>query len=290
MKILILGVEGMLGHELYKSLVGNYDLTGFVKSVESALLHKDLFTEKKLISDFDIENKESLRNLILKTSPDVVINAVGFIKQKSSETSAISSVKLNALLPLELSSLSGELGFKLICFSTDCIFSGKKGMYSERDIPDPVDEYGITKLVGEKIGNNCLVLRTSFYGLELNSNYGLIEWFLNQKNSIKGYSNAIYTGLPTYEIANIIKKIIDEFPSLSGLWNVSSDPIDKFSLLSLLNTNLGNKIEVLPDDKFSIDRSLDSTRFRNFLDYHPPTWEEAVSNLATEIKKRETYE
>ena len=173
MKVLILGGEGMLGHSLYANLVAKFEVKAVVKSKEKALLVNNNFNPRDLLDGVDLEKEEEIEQLILDYSPNVVLNATGIIKQKNVEDLVISSIKLNSLLPHILSQLSLKLDFKLICFSTDCVFSGKKGLYNETDIPDPVDLYGYTKFLGEQIKEG-LVLRTSFIGLELESKYGII--------------------------------------------------------------------------------------------------------------------
>ena len=166
------------------------------------------------------------------------------------------------------------------------MFSGQKGNYIEKDNPDPVDLYGRSKLLGEVHGEHCLTLRTSIIGRELQTKYGLIEWFLSQKSkAVKGFSRAIYTGFTTQVLAEIIANVIEQHPDLSGLWHVSSDPISKYDLLHLVNQAFQLDITIERDEAFVCDRSLDSSRFRQATGYQPPTWSEMITQLAHERKE-----
>ena len=166
---------------------------------------------------------------------------------------------------------------RLIHFSTDCVFSGRKGMYSEKDDIDTTDLYGLSKYLGEVDGDNCLTIRTSIIGKELNTKNGLFEWFLsNDGGAVEGYTNAIFSGFPTIVLAEILVKIISGFPELSGVWHVSSDPISKFDLLKLIAIEYGLQINIKPFADFLEDRSLDSSRFRNETGIIPPKWPELI--------------
>ena len=165
---------------------------------------------------------------------------------------------------------------KLIHISTDCVFSGKKGFYKENDNPDPIDLYGRSKLLGETVTNNALTLRTSYIGEELITNRGLLNWFLSQNDVVTGFSNAIYSGLPTIEIARVINEYVLPNQELSGLFHLSSEPINKFNLLNLINTIYKKKILIKQDFSNEINRSLDSTKFRQETGYQPIEWEKAI--------------
>ncbi|MBP9664969.1 MAG: sugar nucleotide-binding protein, partial [Pyrinomonadaceae bacterium] len=170
-----------------------------------------------------------------------------------------------------------------ISVSTDCVFSGRKGNYSESDEPDARDLYGLSKLLGEVKAGNCLTLRTSMIGRELNSQNSLVEWFLsNRGGRVDGWTKAIYSGFPTLELAKIIGDIIEFSPDLRGMYHVSSDPVSKFDLLQLLDDAYGARVEITPSEKVVIDRSLDSTVFREITGYAPPTWAEMVAAMAAD--------
>jgi dTDP-4-dehydrorhamnose reductase len=214
--------------------------------------------------------------------PNVVINAVGIVKQRSTADEAIPSLEINALLPHRLAVLCKAVGARLVHMSTDCVFSGRKGRYRETDPSDAEDLYGRTKYLGEVQEPNCVTLRTSMIGPELSRKTGLLEWFLAQRGTIRGYRNAIFSGFTTIELARIIEMLLARFPEASGLYHVSTAPISKFDLLNLLKQRLDLAVEITPFDDFRCDRSLDSSRFQSEFGYRPPEWPAMVDELATQ--------
>ncbi len=168
--------------------------------------------------------------------------------------------------------------------STDCVFSGLRGNYTEADLPDAVDLYGRTKLLGELNRPNCLTLRTSIVGWELKGRSSLLEWFASQRGSrIKGYRQAIYTGLSTSVLATLIGDLLETRHDLAGLFHVASEPISKYDLLRRLAEVLGwNDISIDPDDQFRCDRSLAGTRFEAVTGWRAPSWEQMIAGLAQE--------
>jgi dTDP-4-dehydrorhamnose reductase len=175
-------------------------------------------------------------------------------------------------------------GARLIHFSTDCVFSGRRGKYRETDVSDAEDLYGRTKYLGEASGKHCLTLRTSIIGRELTRKTGLLEWFLAQSGTVKGYTKAVFSGFTTLEMARIVEKVLAARTPLSGVYHVSSEPISKFELLTMIRDTLGLPIEIEPYDEFRCDRSLDSSRFREALPYRPPEWKAMVEELAQDIR------
>ena len=171
----------------------------------------------------------------------------------------------------------------MIHISTDCVFSGKKGNYLESDQSDAEDLYGRSKFLGEvAYPPHSITLRTSIIGRELKTRLGLIEWFLSQKDkdTIRGYKRAIFTGFTTDELSRIIMNKVIPNPELTGLYHVSSDPINKYDLLQIANQAFDRNINILPDEDFFMDRSLDSTRFRQITGYQPPSWLEMIQEMA----------
>lgn len=234
----------------------------------------DFFTIEKVFKDF---------------LPDVVINAIGVVKQKLEIKAKYHTINLNAMFPHRLQSLCELVGSRLILLSTDCVFSGEKGDYREDDIPDANDIYGRTKIIGEITDSkNVLTIRSSTIGLELGgSKKGLLEWFLSQKGVIYGYDNAIYSGFTIIEFSRIISNILLNFKDLFGLIHISSVPISKFRLLNILKEKLKLKeIEIEKNTKFRCDRSLNSKKFKKISNYSPPTWEKMLEEIVLEINKR----
>jgi len=216
--------------------------------------------------------------------PDVVVNAIGIIKQRNTAKESIPSIEINSLFPHRLALICETGNAKLIHLSTDCVFSGKKGNYREGDTADAEDIYGKTKLLGEVTGENCMTLRTSMIGPELHRKKSLLEWFLAQKGTIKGFIRAIFSGFTTFELSRIIERLIVEYPTFHGLYHVSADPISKYELLSMIKQKMHLSVHIEPDTDFTCDRSLDSSRFKQDFQYSPPSWADMVDELCNRIK------
>ncbi|MBX3267542.1 MAG: SDR family oxidoreductase [Acidobacteria bacterium] len=284
MKVLIFGGSGMLGHKLVQVLGEHFDVFYTLRGGFDSVARFGILPQAKCIENVDVTSIELIRDVIEGLRPDVVINAVGVIKQKPSASDVITTLETNAIFPQRLAALGSELGFRLITVSTDCVFLGSRGMYREQDVPDALDLYGQSKHWGEVSGENCLTLRTSIIGRELSSGHGLVEWFLgNENQTVKGFRKAVYSGFPTIVFADIIKRLITDFPDLHGLFHVSSEPINKFDLLELVREAYGRNIAIEPDDNFVIDRSLDSSLFRAATGFKPLTWPEMITLMANDV-------
>ncbi|HEY8911161.1 MAG TPA: SDR family oxidoreductase [Desulfosporosinus sp.] len=280
-KVLILGGSGMLGHTLFCYLSGDPSLDVFATVRSSKKLSGWLPTDhlKKVRLDVDIHQIDSLVKVFAEVKPDLVVNCIGIIKQVPEAQDPIATITANALLPHRIALLCSVVGARMIHVSTDCVFDGEKGGYSERDLPNAPDLYGRTKLLGEVAYSHCVTLRTSIIGHELKSTYGLVEWFLSQKEKVHGFRKVIYSGFPTVELSRIIGDYVIPNPELSGLYHVSSDPISKYELLKLTNIQYGRNIEIKLEDSSRLDRSLDSSLFRSLTGYNPPTWTELVRRM-----------
>lgn len=278
MKIIILGATGMLGNAVFRVLgaQASLDVRGTIRSPSAArVFNQDL--QARLISHVDVLDQDCLIDLFRKHKPDVVINCVGLIKQFDTANDPLAVLPINAMLPHRLLRLCEAVGARLVHISTDCVFSGSQGGYKETDRSDAYDLYGKSKYIGEVVDSaSAITLRTSIIGHELNSNVSLIDWFLAQQGSVKGFKKAIFSGLPTVELARVIRDHVLPRPELNGLYHVSVEPIDKYSLLKLVAAAYGKQIEILEDSVLQIDRSLDSSKFRNATGYQPPAWEQLV--------------
>jgi dTDP-4-dehydrorhamnose reductase len=276
-KVLVLGATGMLGNAVLRFLAQSDGIQahGSARSV-SALRLLPAALHDRLVVGVDIENQDQLTALLAKIRPDVVINCIGLVKQLAEADDPLAAIPINALLPHRLARLCDVAGARLIHMSTDCVFAGTKGMYREEDPSDAEDLYGRSKYLGEVDYPHAVTLRTSIIGHELNSAHGLVGWFLAQQGGVKGFTHAIFSGLPTVELARVMRDFVIPRPELHGLYHVSAEPINKYELLKLVAQVYGKSIEITPDDKLSIDRSLDSTRFRSLTGYVPPTWPELV--------------
>lgn len=284
MKVLILGGTGMLGHKLWLTFRKRFDTFVTIRGSYEKYKSLNLFDPDRTFSKVDVENKKSLQRAFEKIKPDVVVNAVGIIKQLPEAQEEILSIKINSLFPQELAALADHFGTKLIHMSTDCVFSGKKGNYSEDDIPDPTDLYGRTKLLGEVNRKPHLTIRSSIIGRDFFHRLGLLEWFLGRSpgEKVRGFTNAIYTGLTTGTMAQTIAWILEKHSSLSGLTQIASQPIDKYSLLKMLQKAFDLDRELVPFEDFYCDRSLNGNAFNQTTGFRPPVWETMVEGLKEE--------
>lgn len=287
MKIFVLGGDGMLGHQLLQCLQARHTVKLSLRQSASAYRSCPLFTKENSYFDIDILHTETLLEALLDFRPDAVINAVGVVKQRAAAKESIPSLEINALLPHRLAQLCRSLGARLIHMSTDCVFSGKKGNYVETDFADAYDLYGRSKFLGELHEDHCVTIRSSIIGLELSRKTSLIEWFLAQTGNIKGFREAIYTGITTLEMSRLIEKILMQHTNLSGVWHVASKPINKFDLLQLFSEKLGREdIRIAADDEFVCDRSLCGDRFAQMTGYQAPSWDHMLEDLAHQVKSK----
>lgn len=279
-KALVIGASGMLGNAVLRFLS---DSPGFEAwgSARSAAVLKRLpaALHPRIVTGIDVERPDGLTELFARVRPDVVINCVGLVKQLAEADDPLAALPINSLLPHRLARLCGVAGARLIHVSTDCVFAGTHGGYTEDSAPDATDLYGRSKLLGEVDYPHAITLRTSIIGHELDSAHGLVGWFLAQEGRVRGFTKAVFSGLPTVELARVMRDHVIPRPELHGLYHVSAAPIAKFDLLTLVAAAYDKKIDISPDDKLSIDRSLDSTRFRQATGYEPPAWPELVRRM-----------
>jgi dTDP-4-dehydrorhamnose reductase len=281
MKILVLGATGMLGSTVFKTLCRDprYQTWGTVRGRENARFFSAR-ERSQIVSGLDVLDDYSILAVLSKIRPDIIINCIGLIKQIAISDDPLSVLPINSILPHRLLKFCELSGAKLIQVSTDCVFSGRNGMYVEQDISDANDLYGKSKYIGEiNDSPSALTLRTSIIGHELNSSNSLIDWFLSQQNNVKGYTNAIFSGLPTIELAGVIADYVLPNTGLTGLYHVSADPIDKYSLLKMVANTYGKSIDIDPDKSVEIDRSLNSTKFRSMTGYAPPSWNVLIQRM-----------
>ncbi len=279
MRIIILGGDGMLGHQLFTKLRSVHEVRVTLRQSLAAYSTYGLFNPENAFPEIDVRSLARLAEAFSNFSPDLVVNCVGLVKQRDDAADAIANLEINALLPHRLANLCRMTRARLIHISTDCVFSGRRGMYTAADVSDAEDTYGRTKYLGEVSRPHCLTLRTSFIGRELSRNRGLVEWFLAQEGAVRGFKRAVFSGLTTVEFSRIVKMIIEDHPDRHGLYHVAAQPIDKFTLLQLLSKQFGKNIEIVPDETVVIDRSLDSSKFRGEFGYQPPTWPDMIAEL-----------
>ena len=277
MRILVLGASGMFGNAMFRVLDehGDLEVFGTARSSEVERFFPAKISQR-LMTGIDVENQDALMNTFCQVRPKVVINCVGLIKQLAEASDPLRSIPVNALLPHRLARLCDVSGARLVHISTDCVFSGEKGGYTESDLSDARDLYGVSKYLGEVHYPDSITLRTSIIGHALNSSKGLIDWFLGQQGQCRGFTRALFSGLPTVVLAQIVRDVIIPDSGLHGLYHVGADPIAKFDLLELVAEVYGKSIEIIPDDSLQIDRSLNAGRFRAATGYVVPEWPELV--------------
>ncbi len=279
----------MLGHKLLTELSRSSYLEVHASMRQPDNIYKAFSNRfpRKIHCGIEAENFDSIRNILSCENPDIVINCIGLIKQK--KPNPVKAITINALLPHKIAEVCAQSGSMLIQLSTDCVFSGKKGNYSETDFPDASDLYGRSKILGELEYPHCLTIRTSIIGHELRGKQSLLEWFLGEKNTVKGFANAIFSGFPTIEIARIIKNIIMNNSKLSGLFHISSNQISKYDLLSLIAKKYKKNIIIKSYPDFRINRSLDGSKFSKLTGYTPPSWKELIDMMYNDYKSEQIY-
>jgi dTDP-4-dehydrorhamnose reductase len=277
MKILILGASGMLGHKLYQKFQSEFDTFATIRGRVDSYAEINLFKEDYVIDQTDVSDINKLKGIIESLRPDVIINCIGIIKQLKEAQDVLKSLELNSMFPHLVARIAASAGARFITFSTDCVFDGADGNYTEDDLPNATDIYGKTKYLGEVNFENSLTLRTSIIGRELNTTNSLVEWFLgNRGGQVKGYKKAIYSGFPTVVMSKILVDLIRNHKNLSGVFHLSSEPIDKYELLQLIKAKTMIDIEIEPYADFSIDRSLRSDKFREATGFVPLDWENMI--------------
>ncbi len=280
MRVLVLGASGMIGSTTFRVLSERHDwvVYGSVRS-ETAKQFFPAQLAERLLANVDATNYDALVDVFARIRPEVVINCVGATKHKTDGNDPLMAIPLNALLPHRLARLCEAVNARLVHVSTDCVFSGKQGHYTEEDLPDTDDVYGRSKALGEVDYPNAITLRTSTIGHELQSSYGLLDWFLTQQGSCKGFKRAIFSGLSSMEFARVIRDIVIPQPSLHGLYHVAGPAIAKYDLLKLVAKVYGKAIEIIPENEFVIDRSLNADRFHAATGYQSPEWPELIESM-----------
>lgn len=273
----------MLGHKLVQRLGARFETWASVRGATPGPAAAVLEPARTIVA-VRVEEPATVARALDVSGASVVVNAVGIVKQAEAAKAAVPSIRVNALFPHELAAECAARNARLVHVSTDCVFSGLRGCYTEDDLPDATDLYGRSKLLGEVVdSSHTLTLRTSIVGRELQGCNGLLEWFLSQRGArVRGFSRAIFSGLTTDTLAEVIGETIDRHPELHGLWHVSASPIDKLTLLRTFRDAAGVDVGLDPDESLVIDRSLDSSRFREATGWAPPSWDTMIANLASD--------
>ena len=281
-RILVLGASGMLGNAVLRVFAESpgFEAWGTVRSARSSTL-LPAAVQDRLIGGIEVTDPDSLLRAVAAARPDAVINCIGLVKQLAAANDPLEALPINAILPHRLARICAATGARLVHLSTDCVFSGARGMYRESDFADADDLYGRSKFLGETAAPHTITLRTSIIGHELDGARSLVGWFLAQPGPVRGFARAIFSGLPTVEIARVIRDHVLPRPDLSGLYHLSAAPISKYDFLRLVAQRYAKTIEIERDDAFTIDRSLDSSRFRDATGFTPQPWPDLVEAMAS---------
>ncbi len=278
LKILVLGASGMIGNAVLRTMIehSRWKVWGSIRNGDARRYFSPQVGES-LIEDIDLNNWDCVTRLFEKIRPDVVINCAGLTKHKVQADNPLTALPINALMPHRMANLCRLVDARFIHVSTDCVFSGDSGSYKETDLTDARDIYGKSKALGEVVDGGVITLRTSTIGHELRTRDGLLEWFLAQEGSCKGYTKAIFSGMPSVLFAKVIRDVVIPNENLFGLYHVGAEPIDKFSLLELIAQAYGKDIEIAPDENLVINRSLDTEKFRQATGYVAPSWIDMIA-------------
>ncbi|MEP6715544.1 MAG: SDR family oxidoreductase [Terriglobia bacterium] len=286
-RIVVLGGAGMLGHKMFQTLRQGFPgtLCTVRQDLRQPPLNRvELLRGTDVLSGMDVSDFASLNAVLSALRPAWIVNCAGVIKQRPEALDPLASITINSLLPHKLSQMAGRWGGRVVHFSTDCVFSGRRGAYTEADLSDAEDLYGRTKSLGEIANGNALTLRTSIIGRELQGHQSLLDWFLarNQAgiNEIKGYRRALWSGVTTNHLARLTASIIERHPGLSGLYQVASEPLSKYDLLCLLRDVYRTHARIEPDDREVSDRTLKCDKLREAIDYGCPPWQILAREMA----------
>jgi len=294
-KVLILGANGMLGHKLYQVLSKDLDMYGTVRCGDDKLkrfggtLH-GLYNFSKMERNVECADLITIGELLNLIQPTVIINCIGIIDKHYAEQNRQTTTWINAIFPHLLYQICPIASARLIHISTDCVFSGREGNYTEASLSDATDVYGKTKYLGEVTSDNVLTIRTSLIGRELVRSRGLLEWLISNKGgTVNGYTNAIFSGFPTVTFAGIIKDIILNYPELNGLYHIVARPIDKYMLLNMINDTMHLGVGIIKESEYRCDRSLDATKFNKATGFKPLTWQYMLNDMAEDARQYEAW-
>ena len=282
MRLLMLGGTGMLGHKLFqRATEAGHEPWATIRGAQLGGSAAAVLDPDRVVTGVAADDLGAVARSLDSVKPDMVVNCIGVIKQAEAALDPIASISINSLFPHQVAALCRERGVRFVHISTDCVFDGSKGGYTEDDPSDALDLYGRSKFLGEVSGPGAITVRTSIIGRELASEYGLVEWFLSEAGgTVRGFSAAIFSGFTTQALADVLLGAVYEHPELEGLWQVSAEPIDKNKLLGMLKEAYGIEVEIVPDDAVRIDRSLDSSRFRAATGWEPPGWQAMIDEMS----------
>ena len=284
MHIVIIGCSGLIGHKLYQVFSERFDhVTGIMHGSLDRFSGYKIFDPSSVIENVSVEETELTFAKLEQLRPDVVLNCAGITRRRPEINMPLKAIAVNSLFPHQLSDWTRKNGSRLIHFSTDCVFDGSKGNYKEDSEPTPEDMYGRTKALGEVGNDHSLTIRSSFIGQELSIHSELLGWFLQQEGKVVGgFTNAMYSGVSTLEMSRVIGDIIQKYPNITGLYNLSvPEAISKYELLCLARDAYQLNVDIRKDPSLVTNPTLDGSKLRKAIDLKLPTWEEMMHDLAS---------
>ena len=285
MRILILGTSGLIGHKLFQILGKRFgDIHGVLHHDGSVEKAASLFDNENCYFNVDVLDTHKIKKILNEIKPDVILNCAGITKRRPEINDPLLAIGLNALFPHKLAQWAKEHNCRVIHFSTDCVFDGKIGDYTEDSLTTGEDAYGRTKALGEIQYDHTLTIRSSFIGRELSVFSELLEWLIAQEGkTIKGFTNAYYSGISTLEMSRVVGDIIEFHQGVSGLRQLSCiEPISKFELLCLARDAFGVNVEIVPDGNFTIKPTLNSDKLKSEINLSIPSWPQMMADLAAD--------
>jgi dTDP-4-dehydrorhamnose reductase len=269
----------MLGHKLYQiATEQGYETFGAMRQPLLSFSRFGIFNSNQIYDCVDVRQDSDIKRVAIRTRPDIIVNCAGLVKPRA--TDELETISINALFPHKLARLCSLTGCKLLQISTDCVFSGAQGHYTEESVPDPIDLYGRTKLLGEVRYDNHVTIRTSMIGRELGTKRNLIEWFLTQRGEVRGFTHAVFSGLTTSALSRVILKLAST--DVTDLIHVASEPISKYDLLRIVKNAFHlDEITIVPSDEEKTDRSLLAPRL-SALGIQVPSMNTMVEEMASE--------
>ena len=282
MRVIILGVSGLIGHKLLQELSTDFEVFGILHKSKNQYGNCSLFSGSNIIENINITEFELLKGVLFAVNPDVILNCVGLTKRKIDINNPLEVITTNSVFPHQLANWAKINHKRVIHFSTDCVFDGKVGNYTEKSLTTAEDIYGRTKALGEINYKHTLTIRSSFIGQELFDKTELLDWFLSQNGKqIKGFRNTYYSGVSTIFMAHVVKNIISNFPNLSGLYQLAPNkPISKYELLCIAKGAFGVNVNIIPDDQHIHLPTLDASKLKQEINLTVPSWKEMMSELA----------
>jgi dTDP-4-dehydrorhamnose reductase len=271
-KIIILGATGLIGHQVYYWLKANKNFLVF------SFAHQRKISNDTVL--LDARDEHLLEKSIVEINPDVIVNCMGVLISEANRDPE-NAIFLNAYVPQRLKNVANALDAKLVHISTDCVFSGKKGSYTEYDIRDADDIYGRVKALGEVVKPPHVTLRTSVVGPEIKDGEELFHWFMSQEGNIKGFTKSFWSGVTTLELAKVVGWVIEN--NIQGLHHITNGvPINKYDLLMLFKKYTHKEVVIESVDGKVTNKSLLDTHKE--IDYVVPNYEYMISEMVAGIR------